>query len=353
MAETEKERRARVIKDVLEERGPNTPLAHAVVFALLSAQEGVTQKEYSEAIGVSDRTIRKYIADNRKEYDEEYSRAEAELTAELGRVKQKQMTGTQLDAFIDVLIDKAISENGSTQDRKLLLEFTGLNGKDLIQRNAQKQTSLHWWILNNLGTVTGFMNTRELGINLTESELVCREDTYDGENLQNFIDRSIFEDTAFMREAMYWGLVFMSLYNRNSHPDLLLMGDLVRLDRLKDYQDLPPEEQEKRAHRGMTGASKYADGKDYRQPGPVSQEELEAILKELNSDTTYELSEERKAEIQARCNAKQAERNRPKIKREDVVNRVTAKESRELLKLYLGADEWLYDLLHPDEIKQY
>ena len=211
MAETEKERKVRVIKDVLEERGPGTPLAHAVVFALLSAQEGITQREYSEAIGVSDRTIRKYIAQHKAEYEAEFKRAEAELRQLQGRSRQKEMTGTQIDAFMDILIEKATSDTGTTQDRKLLIEFTGLNGADLIQRNAVKKSTLRWFIFNNIGTISSYLNTREMGIQLEETDLLNREDKESENNVQNFIDRPFSQTPLFYESVLIlacYSLVF-------------------------------------------------------------------------------------------------------------------------------------------------
>lgn len=358
MAETEKDRKARVIKDVLEERGPNTPLAHSVVFAFLSATEGATQKEYAEAIGVSDRTIRKYIAQYKAEFDAEFKRAEAELRQLQGRTKQKQLTGSQLDAFIDVLVAKAIDPNGSTQDRRLLIDFTGLTGADLIQRNAIKKTTLRWFILNHLSTLSTYINTRELGLNLEESELLNREDKESENNVQKFTDSSIFSDPAFFRECAYWGLVFMSIYNEIEHPDLLLMSDAVRLERILSGPEATAD-----PLKGITGrgkASIYLDGKDYyKRTTPFSEDEIREMFTAIYSGPTSKLT---RAEIEARVNhdmrklggavpAYNSIKNVETPAREQVVKRVTEAES--LLELYLNADEWLNALNGKTKKKEY
>ncbi|WP_106450232.1 hypothetical protein [Trichococcus alkaliphilus] len=353
MAMTEKERKQQVIADVLEERAPATPLAHALTFALLSAQEGAVQKEYAEAVGISDRTLRKYIGDNRKEYEAEHSRAEAELSQALGRTKQKEMTGSQLDAFIDILIEKATSDTGTTQDRKLLIEFTGLSGTDLIQRNAVKKTKLHWWVLNNLSTLSGYMNTRELGLNLSESDTLYREDRASEQNLQRFVDRSIFKDKAFYMECAYFGLVFMSMYNETEHPDLLLMSDAVRLERLLNNPDLNTEDPLRQLS-GAPGASRYAEGKDYHRPTPGQGPDLDSMLRDL-FDVSPTAPKSELERVMNEFNEKhpkppQAEAL-PPFKREDIVKRVTDKA--DLLTTYLSVDEWIHALNNPGKKKQY
>lgn len=352
MAETEKERKVRVIKDVLEERGPGTPLAHAVVFALLSAQEGITQREYSEAIGVSDRTIRKYIAQHKAEYEAEFKRAEAELRQLQGRSRQKEMTGTQIDAFMDILIEKATSDTGTTQDRKLLIEFTGLNGADLIQRNAVKKSTLRWFIFNNIGTISSYLNTREMGIQLEETDLLNREDKESENNVQNFIDRSIFSDTAFLRECAYFGLLLISIYNETQHPDLELLGDAVRLERILDGRG--------KSARELIGANRYAEGKDYyRRTAPYSEDEIRAMLTDLYSGPTSKLT---RAEIEAQVNSDMRElggavpafnslKNIETPDREQVIKRVT--EAKDLLDVQLNATEWLNALNKRGIKKQY
>lgn len=352
MAVTEKERKQQVIKDVLAERQPGTSLAHAVVFALLSAQEGVTQKEYAEAIGISDRTVRKYIGDNRKEYDAEFKRAEAELRQLQGRTKQKEMTGSQLDAFIDILIEKATSESGTTQDRKLLIEFTGLNGSDLVQRNAFKKSTLRWFILNNLSTLSTYLNTREMGIQLEETDLLNREDKDSENNIQNFTDSSIFSDPAFLRECAYFGLLFMSVYNEVEHPDLALLGDAVRLERILDGRG--------KTERELIKANKYAEGKDYyKRTTPFSNDEIREMFTALYSGPTSKLT---RAEIEAQVNSDMRKlggavpaynsiKNVETPVREAVVKRVT--EAKDLLELHLNATEWLNALNGKTEKKQY
>lgn len=340
MADTEKERKQQVIKDVLAERQPSTPLAHAVVFALLSAQEGVTQKEYAEAIGLSDRSIRKYIAQHKAEYEAEFKRAEAELRQLQGRSRQKEMTGTQIDAFMDILIEKATSDTGTTQDRKLLIEFTGLNGADLIQRNAVKKSTLRWFILNNLSTLSSYLNTREMGINIEETDLLNREDKESENNVQNFTDSSIFSDPAFLRECAYFGLLFLSIYNEVEHPDLLLLGDAVRLERILDGRG--------KTDVGLGKASRYAKAKDYyKRTEPYSDDEMRAMLTELYSGPTSKLTQ---AEIEAQVNSDMRKlggaapafnslKNIETPAREAVAKRVT--EAEDLLEVRLNATEWL------------
>ncbi|MDB6353997.1 hypothetical protein PH235_10545 [Trichococcus sp. K1Tr] len=353
MAETEKERKARVIADSLAEKQPATPKAHAITFAFLNATEGVTQLEYAKALNISDRTVRKYISGNRADYDAEYSRSEAELKQALGRSKQRAMTGSELDTFTNVLIERALDPKGSTQDRKLLIEFTGLNGKDLVARTAQKKTSLHWFILNSLSTVSGYMDTRALGIQLTETGLLNRETRDSEENLQRFTDSSIFTDPAFFREATYWGLVFMSMYNEVQHPDLELLSDAVRLERII----AGPADTVNPLHSPL-GANVYAEGKDYhKRVDPITDKEFEDMLTELNEgpNVTRERAREQAREtMRGHKNAVPALNSIKNVEapaRENVIQRVT--DASELLELHLTAGEWLTALNNPGKRKEY
>lgn len=352
MAMTEKERKQQVIEEVLAERQPSTPLNHALTFAFLNATEAVTQKEYALALNISDRTLRKYIADNRKQFDAEHSRAEAELSQALGRSKQKEMSGSQLDAFVDILIEKAISETGTTQDRKLLIDFTSLSGKELVQRNAVKKSRLHWWILTNLTTLSGYLNTRELGLNLTESDLLDRESRESEGNVQRFVDMSIFKDKAFYMECAYFGLVFMSLYNETEHPDLLLMSDAVRLERLLNNPDATADPL--RGLRGAPGASRYAKGADYHRPVHGTGPDLDSLLRDLfDVSPTAPKSELERVmrEFKEKNPTPPQAEALPPFKREELVKRVTDKA--DLLTVYLSVDEWLHALNNPGIKKQY
>lgn len=344
MAETEKSKK-QIVKDILEERQPgSSSLAHVLAFAYASGRYGISQEIYSEVAGFSSRTLRKYLAtgDNRKEYEKELNRVAEDLKKEQG-ITKRQLTGSELDAFLDILIQKAIDPNGSTADRKLLSELVNISAEDLLTRQTTKQASLLWFIRNNLENVSTYLNPRELGIHLEESPYIYRETRESKGNSQRFIDNSVFStedkpaNPSYIVEVLYWGTLFLSLMNQQASPDLPLLGDTVRLARGADGKI--------KTARELGRVSRYAKGKNmFKRTTPVTQAEVDKLLLELNSDTPgYKLPEVKPGSVKVE----------EIPEREAVIQRVTTPEAQAQLELILSADDLMAKLLGRAEQKEY
>ncbi|MFC0235143.1 hypothetical protein [Fictibacillus phosphorivorans] len=223
----------KIIEEYVAQNNPTTPLDIALGFAYLKATAEVTQAEYSKVLGISDRSVRKYISDNKTEYDEEFAKWEAEKVPEVDIDNlSRTLTEEQLDKFIDGLVRAAISPNATVRERQQLIDFAGLTADDLLNLQAVKAKSIRWFIKQNLSNISHYMNTKELGITLQSSQYLYHGDKESVGNSKRFMSASL-EDESFKLELMLAGLTFYSLYNSVEHPDLELMQTIVKLDRLE------------------------------------------------------------------------------------------------------------------------
>lgn len=340
---TEKSKK-QIAEEILEERQPGgSSLAHVLTFAYASARYGISQDIYSEVAGFSARTLRKHISNNRAEFDTEYQRVAEDLKKEQG-ITKRQLSGSELDAFLDILIQKAIDPNGSTADRKLLSELVSISSEDLLTRQTTKQASLLWFIRNNLENISTYLTPRELGLHIEESPYIYRETRESKGNSQRFIDNSVFStedkpaNPSYIVEVLYWGVIFLSLMNQQAHPDVNLLGDTVRLARATDGKI--------KTARELRKVARYAKGKNmFKRTTPVTAEEVDKLLLELNSDNPdYKLPDIKT--VTARKPVELPDR-------EAVIQRVTTPEAQEQLELILSADDLMAKLLGRAEQKEY
>jgi len=257
----------KVIAEYLESSSPTTNLDHSLAFAYLKVTAEVTQKQYAEAVGISDRALRKYIADNRADYDEEIERLEAELEKplDLSSLSSRTLTEEQLDKFVDVLYKSAIT--GNARDRQLMIDFTGLTAEDVMNLQSVKQKSLRWMIKGELSSISSYLDTKELGVMIEESPYLFRGDKASAKNPHNFVQADI-QDEAFIREMAYFGMLFVSIYNQSGHPDSEVLSQAVRLDRLEQGTAQPLNKYE---------VKKYAEGKNIKQTAPKAMTDDEAL----------------------------------------------------------------------------
>ncbi|RSK27469.1 hypothetical protein EJF36_11555 [Bacillus sp. HMF5848] len=322
------------MQEFLAEANPSTPEDIVLCFAYCKVHFEATQSQFSKEIGVSDRTLRKYISDNQTAFDEEKAQQEAtkEPEADVNNLA-RTLTNEQLDAFLQNLIQSAIKPSASTKDKQLLIDFAGLSGQDLLNLTAVKKRSLHWFIKEELSSISQYLDSRQLGIMLEESDKLYREDRESKENTQNFVDADI-SDESFRLELMYYGLLFMSLYNQTQHPDLELLQQAVRLDRIQKGKATPLN---KRA------VKLYAKGNSIKQDAnkkPISDEKIKQMYVEVFGKDEAEkmLSEVR--------SAKQTTKP-PEIDKSDVKQRAT--EHQEELEILLSVEEEIQKMMRDNQ----
>lgn len=333
--EGQADRTSQLIREAIEEHSPQNGLDHALLFAELKTKEDITQNQYSELAGIAPRTLRKYIADNRHKFDQRIHAVSAQLERKRESGSLGTLTESQLDQFLQGLIDRAIKPDAKTRDVELLIRFADLKGADLLELKATKERSLRWQIKETLGSICQYLDSYELGIMLEECNLLARGDRFSEINQKRFMSSSL-EDTDFKLELMYFGMLFISLYNEQQHPQLALLATAVRLNRIK-------KESNKQQLKDSSNLSKYAEGKDIKPPEPFqgTDEELKAELDRLmlkifdGNRAEMEESSKRLANVERKVTA-------PVIDADKVWQEADAHE--EDLKVIVTLEDFLKDL---------
>ncbi|PGV52472.1 hypothetical protein [Bacillus sp. AFS037270] len=273
------------IAEYLTENAPDDELSHVLAYAHLKQTYQVSQAEYQKLTGVNERTLRTYISRNRKEYEEQLEASKPTMQIDPDKL-QSALTEEEFDQFIATSIQKAIGPDSTVADRKLVIEMFGIKAEDIKSFNQIKNRSLKWHIKNNLSKLSQVLDTRQLGIMLQESPYLYHADRESKGNSQRFIDTSL-EDESFKLELMYWGMVFVSMYNSNAHPDLDLLANAVRINRLENGIKEPMN---------MSEVKAFAKGKDIEKTAPkkATKAEIESLLKQLEKEFGEEYSHARK-----------------------------------------------------------
>jgi hypothetical protein len=254
---------------------PSTDLEHTIAYAFLKQSYSVTQIEYSQLAGISDRTLRGHLQANKKAYEQELEKHKPQMMSDSDELSTT-LSEEQLSQFVDNMVKSAIAPNATVRDREFLVNFTGLKAEDIMTLGQIKAKSLRWWIKGSLSKITKFMDTKQLGIMLNKSAYTYNGDIESKGNTQRFVNQSL-EDELFKQELMYFGMVLLSLYNQKEHPDLEMLGTLVRVNKLEAGIKEPNAKHQKYS------IQDFAKGKDIEENAvsTINDAQLDAMLKEL------------------------------------------------------------------------
>lgn len=268
--------REQLVAEYLENNPPSSNLDHCLAYAYLKVNHEVTQKQYAEAVGINDRSLRKWISENKDDYEEAVERYEAEVEKplDLSILSSRSISEEQLDKFVDVLYKSAIT--GNARDKALFIEFTGLTAENVMDLQSIKQRSLRWMIKGELSSISQYLDPKQLGVMMEESPYLYRGDKQSSGNSNNFVQADI-TDEAFVREMAYFGMLFTSLYNQTAHPDMDVVAQAVRLDRL---------EQGTAQALNRNNIKQYAEGANIKPKvsKPVTDEQLITMWMELGDN---------------------------------------------------------------------
>ncbi|MGP4068370.1 hypothetical protein [Halobacillus sp. B29] len=323
-----------LIEEYLAEIMPSQAIEHAIAFGYLKGTDSqITQTMYSEKAGINSRTLRKYIAENKQAYEEELERAKenAEPEIDITSLDSRSLSEEQIDKFIEVLYQSAIT--GNARDRQLLIDFTGMTATDVMTFQNTKASTLRWHIRSTLSTISKHMDAKALGINLAESPYLYRGDKPSNGNTQNFVNADL-EDESFKLELMYWGMAFMSLYNQVEHPDLQLVSQAVRLERM---------EQATAQEINRAEVKKFEAGKDIKaNKNPANDEALYSKLREVYP------AEQADEMIQTMQDAKKVTKP-PEVDKEKVEQRASQHEDK--LEVLLSVEDELKAMMKKADLK--
>lgn len=318
------DKQTEIIEEYLAEVKPSQAIEHAIAFGYLKGTDSqITQTMYSEKAGINSRTLRKYIAENKQAYEEELERAKenAEPEIDIASLDSRSLSEEQIDKFIEVLYQSAIT--GNARDRQLLIDFTGMTATEVMTFQNTKASSLRWFVKSTLSTINQHMDAKALGINIAESPYLYRGDKASRGNAQNFINADI-EDESFKLELMYWGVVFMSLYNQTEHSDQQLVSQAVRLSRMENNtaQEINRAE-----------VKKYQEGNDIKADKKSANDE--ALYSKLREVFPAEQADEM---IQTMQDAKKVTKP-PEVDKEKVEERASQHEDK--LEVLLSVEDEL------------
>lgn len=223
------------IEEYIAEHKPNDAESHVLAYCFCKVYYSATQKQYAESAGFSDRLLRSYISDNRELYDGELERLQDIKDADspptdFTIMANRTITDEMLDKFVDSLFKDALT--GNARSKQLFIDFTGLTSEQVLTLQKNKAKSLRYWIRENLGSISQFMDAKSLGLMIESSPYIHRGNKESANNAQAFVDAD-FTDESFAKELMYWGMVHLSLLNNVAHPDIELLSTAVRLDRIE------------------------------------------------------------------------------------------------------------------------
>ncbi|WP_017549367.1 hypothetical protein [Salinicoccus carnicancri] len=257
-------------QEFIEENKPTGSEQTALLHAYCKVHFGTTQEAYSKELGFSSRLLRTYISEHRELYDQELKTQEEIKAPEYDPTSlNRSMTEEQLDKFVQNLIEQAIRPDASVRQQQLLIDFTGMSSNEVMNLQAMKQRSLRWFIKNELGSISKYLDTRDLGVMLNESTLLDLGTVETKGSRQKFVDTTI-SDEGLKLEALYYGMLFMSLYNQVEHPDLKLMQEALRLDRIERGTARPLNKREVRL---------YAKGKNVQKKERLKLSDAELVKK--------------------------------------------------------------------------
>jgi predicted transcriptional regulator len=299
------------IRSYLDNQGYNFNDKVEVIRACADAivNLGETQKNIAFAIGVSPRTIRNYIAENKPYYEACLSEFEAKLSG-----KTPKLTEADLDAYMNNVIMMGTKANPNVKEMEFFATYFGITAEQITDilniktktfRGYMKETEIDFLDKRDMATVLESMDVLYFGTKETKGAT------------QKFVDMDIQDDLTKLR-LMYAGLLFMSLFNGVEHPDLGYMGDLVRIEQIKQGADKPVNKKTLREMVHQKGTKE-----------PVSKEEfIESLVDVLDFSPE---------EAKALCNApkKQAQVYIPD--KETV--EIEAGHNREDLQVFLSAEE--------------
>ncbi|PFF29877.1 hypothetical protein CN327_25505 [Bacillus cereus] len=191
---------------------------------------GETQTSVSHALGISSRTLRTYISDNRAFYDG----CIKEFQENKG-VDNPKLTEAHLDAFVNNIIQMGAGSNPSPKEMELFIKYFDISSEQVNRLINNKGKTLRGYLKES---EADFLDKRDMATVLESMDVLYLGTKETMGATQRFVDMDTQDDLTKLR-LMYTGLLFMSLFNQVEHPDLAYLGDLVRIEQIKQEVSKP------------------------------------------------------------------------------------------------------------------
>ena len=218
------------VKSYLAEKGYNTnddkELLRFTADVKVNLQ--ATQEEIAEALGITARTLRNKITKDRAYYN-----ACIEAFSSTDVQEQTELSEDEMSTFVTNMIRLGTNPK-SAKDMQLFIEFFEISKQDVKSILEVKKSSFRRWYKD---ASLDYMDRREIATVLESmSDVLYMGNKETQGSTQNFIDMDI-EDDLTKLQLMYSGLLFMSLFNQVEHPALPYLGQLTRLEQVKQGKD--------------------------------------------------------------------------------------------------------------------
>lgn len=213
---------------------------------------GETQKNIADAMGISPRTIRNYIAENRAYYEACIAEFEAKLSG-----RSPKLSEADLDAYMNNVIMMGTKSNPNVKEMEFFATYFGITAEQISNIMNIKTKTFRGYLKE---AEIDFLDKRDMATVLESMDVLYFGTKESKGATQKFVDMDIQDDLTKLR-LQYAGLLLMSLFNGVEHPDLGYMGDLVRIEQIKQGASKPVD---KKVIKGMANieSSKEVSEKD-------------------------------------------------------------------------------------------
>ncbi|MBE2978950.1 hypothetical protein [Priestia megaterium] len=221
------------VKSYLDEKSYNLNDDKELLRAMADVKVNMdaNQNEIAEAIGITARTLRNKITKDRAYYNsciEEFSSTDVQ--------EQTELSEDEMSTFVTNMIRLGTNPK-SAKDMQLFIEFFEISKQDVKSILEVKKSSFRRWYKD---ASLDYMDRREIATVLESmSDVMYMGNKETQGATQNFVDMDI-EDDLTKLQLMYSGLLFMSLFNQVEHPALPYLGQVLRLEQIKQgkYKEL-------------------------------------------------------------------------------------------------------------------
>lgn len=220
------------LKKYFKDRGYNLSENAQVVKAYADAKvnHDATQEDVASAVGVTARTLRKYIAEDREAY--EAYLAEFELKAS-GKVPS--ISENDLNSFVDNIIRMGTNPQ-SVKEVQLFIEFFGITSEDVKEIMNLKRKSLRGWLRE--AESIDYMNVEEMQRNLLTMDILYNQNQQSKGATAKAMNINP-NDAIDQYRLMYLGALFVSLFNQTENKALLkYLSVMMRLEQIKQGRDI-------------------------------------------------------------------------------------------------------------------
>ncbi|MBN8234718.1 hypothetical protein JF544_05630 [Halobacillus kuroshimensis] len=230
--EAHPEQKKKMIQDILEIYDSRDTAQMVQALGHSQALLGSTQKEFAQALGKTERTIRSWKSNNEDAYImafEKYQPTAPELPEDAGNLDEEALESTYNN-----LMSRLKDKRTTTKDLAQILEYFGISGKELQFYAKNRGKSLRGFYRDGEAQLIHDEFARELFKHIiAESELLYRGTEKSLGNTQNYLNADLSDPIVRLEHQVMGGL-FMGLWNGYISPQTIEMAKVLRILKLAE-----------------------------------------------------------------------------------------------------------------------